>query len=92
MSYCQANLNGWFDDLLHAGERIATSIGTRQSTPVGYGTTGGGTYSTPPMFPPTYGAPTMGPSQGTIIGASLQQLFPYLLIGGVVYLLMRNRR
>lgn len=86
MSYCQANLNGWFDDLVNAGTQIATTA-IRQSTPVGYGTT------TPPMFPPpTYGAPPAGYSQANVLGASLQQLLPYLLIGGVVWFLMKGRK
>jgi hypothetical protein len=88
MSYCQANLNGWFDDLLQAGERIATGI-TRTSTPVGYGTPGGGTYSTPPMFPPTYGIATPRPASA---GLDVNSLLPYLVIGGVLFFLMRNRR
>jgi hypothetical protein len=93
MSYCctNGNLNGWFDDLLQAGERVATSL-TRQSPPAGYGTSGG-TYGTPPMFPPTYGAPaSTGYSQGTIIGASLQQLLPYILIGGVAWFLLKGKK
>ena len=89
MSYCQGNLNGWFDDLLQAGERVATSL-TRQSTPVGYGTPGGGTSGTPPMFPPTYGMPNY--NQAPAGGFDLGGLLPYLVIGGVVFMLMRNRR
>ena len=51
-----------------------------------------GTYGTPPMFPPTYGAPaSTGYSQGTIIGASLQQLLPYILIGGVAWFLLKGK-
>jgi len=92
MSYTcsNGNLNGWFDDLLQAGERVATSL-TRQSAPVGYGTTAG-SYGTPPMFPPTYGITTTGPSQGMILGASLQQLLPYILIAGVAWFLLKGRK
>jgi len=86
MSYCQANLNGWFDDLLQAGERIATGI-TRQSTPVGYGTYGG--VSTPPMFPPTYGLPAPAPASS---GMNLNSLLPYLVIGGVLFFILRNKK
>jgi hypothetical protein len=89
MSYTcsNGNLNGWFDDLLQAGERIVTDI-TRQSPSAGYGTYGGST-STPPMFPPTYGLPTTRPATGL----DLNSLLPYLLIGGVaLYFFTRKGR
>lgn len=87
MSYCQANLNGWFDDLLQTGERIVNTV-TRQSTPVGYGTA-----ATPPMFPPTYGIanPQFQASPGSALMAGLGPLLPYLLIGGVVLYFAMNR-
>lgn len=84
MSYCCSNLNGWFDDLLNAGERIATDI-TRKSTPVGYGTV-----STPPMFPPTYGAPAPANTMNLAPSAFMAML-PYLVIAGVGVYLLTNR-
>lgn len=86
MSYCQANLNGWFDDLVNAGTQIATTA-IRQSTPVGYGT------ATPPMFPPpTYGAPQQpfGGAAGAAI--NLAQLLPWVAVGVGLWLLMKGRK
>jgi hypothetical protein len=84
MSYCNGQLNGWFDDLLQAGEKIATTIVKGQSTPVGYGTYPTGT---PPMFPPTYGAPMPAPA-----GFNLDAILPYLIIGGVVLFIVMQRK
>lgn len=85
--YQRSNLAGWFDDLLQAGENIASSVFSKAPVVYGGGTTAP-PYTTPPMFPPAPG--TYYPAQ---TGMAASYTTP-LLIGAVlvgVYLLSRRR-